>query len=115
MKINVAEIRADDLRGFLSQGGFPVRTQAGIAEALGVTAQCVHTYLREMAQEVGKRYPEGVIAQPSRNLVLVSTAAFWDYLCFRQRLRDPRQRAGVPEYDPTKTLDSLGVSFTLVA
>ena len=47
------EIKTDDLRGFLSQGGFPVRTQAGIAEALGITAQCVHTYLREMAQEVG--------------------------------------------------------------
>ena len=115
MRTNVMEIRPNDLKGFLSEGGFPVRTQAGIANALGVTTQCVHTYILEMLDEVGKRYPEDVIARPTKNLVLVSTAAFWDYLCYRQKLRNPESRRDVPEFDAARTLETLGISFTLIA
>lgn len=109
------EIKADDLRLFLTDGGMAVRTQAGIAEALGLSKATVRRYLDEMSSHVGKRYPEYAIARPSNNLILVSTAAFWDYLCYRAKLIDRNLRHGVPDFDAAQVLSGLGVTFTLVA
>lgn len=108
-------IEPDDLRLFLTDGGFAVRTQAGVADALGLSIRTVHRYLEEMREEVGKRYPPYAIAEPSKNTVLVSTAAFWDFLCYRRQLKDKSLRDSVPPYDAGETLKGLGVSFTLVA
>ena len=113
--MKTSDIRADDLRLFLTDGGMAVRTQAGIAEALGLSKDTVRRYLTEMRGEVGKRYPEYAIAQPSGNLILVSTAAFWDFLCYRQKLLDRNLRGSVPKFDPAKVLSGLGVTFTLAA
>lgn len=109
------KIRQDDLRIVLQSGGFPVRTKAGIAKAFGISPSTVWRYMTEMQDELGKRYPVYAIAQPSSNLTLISTAAFYDYMVYREALRDRNLRKSVPKYDAQAILKGLGISFEIAA
>lgn len=93
----------------------PYMTQKGLADILGVTSETIRKYVLEMQGEIGSRYPDHVIAQPTERTTYISFAAFVDYITYRQRLLDRNLHKHVPPYDPKAILDGIGFQAKIIA
>lgn len=69
-------------------------TKAQLSRIFGVTVQTVHSRVKEIQKEIGKRYNRYAICEN-----LISVAVYADHEKYRKLLADKNLRKAVPPFD----------------
>lgn len=93
--------------------GYPYRTKAALAEELGISRSTVYERMREIEEQIGKRYGAYSIIRDT-NIVLVNVLVFLDWLKYRHRLMDRNMAKYVPSFSPKLVAEQMGWDMTKI-